>query len=319
MLFIDEISEQISIMLHPGINIKSRSIVDALKYYYILSFVPLILSMLLIWIVSVGSTFDIMGLAPLVLFLWVIIPIILLINATILQLIGEKLLAFKGKYADTFAVQIYASCAVTLFLWLVEVGFSEGLALFWFWSLAVQTIRLSKLQKTGRLTTFAITIFITMVEWAVTLILLSLSINPGGSALIGTSCIASPGYICNNLSYSHSTGNVVFTIGQQTGANWASTAFMYAPQGTGATANAPAATFANVITTGLGSGQTTTISWGVAASTNVGATTAGSIWVCYTTTTGATVTPIANIGTCTASGSATVQYAQIATLTAKAV
>ncbi len=165
--------------------------------------------------------------------------------------------------------------------------------------------------------------------WAILIIsvvlgaLFSLGVFSGAS-LIGTTCIASPGFYCSGVAYSHSSGNVVFTVGQSTGTNWVSTAFLYAPQGTASTSNAPAVLFGNVVT-GLYSGQTTTIQWGVSAagtSTAVGAITAGSIWACYTTTTSGNVFAANALnnniaGSCNALAN-TVYYTQIATLTAKA-
>lgn len=162
--------------------------------------------------------------------------------------------------------------------------------------------------------------------WAILIIsvvlgaLFSLGVFSGAS-LIGTECIASPGFYCSGVSYSHSTGNVLFTVGQSTGTNWVNTAFIYAPQGTASTSNAPSVTFANDIS-GLYSGQTTTISWGVSSpgtSTSIGTIAAGSIWACYTTTSGGNVISggVGTAGTCFA-GANTVYYTQIATLTAKA-
>ena len=137
----------------------------------------------------------------------------------------------------------------------------------------------------------------------------------GGVLLVGNSCAASPGYYCSGLSYSHLTGNVVVTVGQATGVNWASTAFLYAPTNAAMTANAPSVMFANVISIGLVTGTTNTIAFPVAsAPVPLGATTSGEIWACYTTATGSSVT--ANIGFCTSS--ATVYYTQIASMNAKA-
>ncbi len=161
--------------------------------------------------------------------------------------------------------------------------------------------------------------------WAILIIsvvlgaLFSLGVFSGAS-LIGTTCVASPGYYCSGVTYSHSTGNILFTIGQSTGLNWVNTAFIYAPQGTASTTNAPSVTFANDIG-GLYSGQQTTISWGVSStSTAVGTITAGTIWACYTTTSSgnAIAGAVQAAGSCNAIAN-TVYYVQIATLTAKAV
>ena len=100
-----------------------------------------------------------------------------------------------------------------------------------------------------------------------------------GAHLIGTSCIASPGFYCGGVIYSHSTDTLTFVVGQITGTNWASVAFLYAPQATAMTANGiPAIMFANTLTPGLSSDQTYTIMWPLSSPTGTvsGATTAGS-------------------------------------------
>jgi hypothetical protein len=140
------------------------------------------------------------------------------------------------------------------------------------------------------------------------------------SNLLGTACIASSGYLCSNPSYGHGTlgttgwpaGNIIVTVGQNTGTQWATANFVFVPDGTPLTSSgvpntvftgSPANTVYNSI--GLISGQQVTISLPVsnlnAASTvSVGTPATGSIWAYYTTSAG--------VG----------QYAQIATLNIKA-
>ena len=160
--------------------------------------------------------------------------------------------------------------------------------------------------------------------WAILIIsvvlgaLFSLGVFSGVS-LIGTACVASPGYYCTGVTYSHATGNIVFTVGQNTGTNWVTTAFIYAPQGTSTTNNAPSVMFANLIS-GLASGQTYALPWAVTGfNTIIGTSTAGSIWACYTLTSGINVIASATqtAGSCNSPGN-TVYYSQLATLTAKA-
>ena len=138
-----------------------------------------------------------------------------------------------------------------------------------------------------------------------------------GASLIGTSCIASPGFYCSGVTYSHSTGALTFVVGQSTGLNWVNTAFIYAPQGTAITSNGPTTTYANVLIPVFIPGRQTTIGWPVGAgAVAAGTTTAGSIWACYTVGT-SSIPMIGGAGYCTA-GTNTVYYTQIATLTAKA-
>jgi len=138
------------------------------------------------------------------------------------------------------------------------------------------------------------------------------------SNLLGTACIASSGYLCSNPSYGHGTlgtypaGNIVVTVGQNTGTSWTTANFVFVPDGTSLTSSGvpniaftayPANT--QYATAGLISGQQVTIDLPVsgltAASTiSVGTPTTGSVWAYYTTSSG------------------TPSYVQVATLNVKA-
>jgi hypothetical protein len=140
-----------------------------------------------------------------------------------------------------------------------------------------------------------------------------------GTSLLGTTCIASSGYYCSNLVYSHTNNQITATIGQSTGATYYGVGIAYAPQGTNTiTGGIPSVTFSGIPTSSntLASGQTVTVSLTVgSAPVAVGTTTAGSIWLAYSTSSSASGT------LCTGSASSissSCQFTQIATLTAKA-
>ena len=144
-----------------------------------------------------------------------------------------------------------------------------------------------------------------------------------GSNLLGSACIASSGYFCQNPIYSHSNGEIFVTLGQNTGTNWASANFVFVPEGTSSTSGLPSTlgSAASVtlngndiyggggsVGTGVTSGQTVQL-WlpvnGVSTSTSTGSSSVGvpptgAIWAQYTTSTGV------------------VQYAQISTINIKA-
>lgn len=151
----------------------------------------------------------------------------------------------------------------------------------------------------------------------------------GGTGNLPTQCTAPSGYQCTTPVLSHTSGNVIVTVGQTTGTNWATANFFYVPQGTSSNNGVPTdigtqgslAAGATVVTVGgistgaygngeamgpLSSGQTNTIQLGVVApaGVNVGGSEAGQIWVAYTTSTG---------------GASNVYYAQVGTITLKAV
>jgi hypothetical protein len=134
-----------------------------------------------------------------------------------------------------------------------------------------------------------------------------------GTGILGTACIASSGYLCQNPIYLHTGGNVLVTLGQSTGTNWASANFMFVPQGQASSSGLPVTLTSAGFTalgntlylTGFTSGQSASITLpvnGVSGTTiNVGTPATGAIWVQYRT-----------------SSSATFQYAQIATINVKA-
>jgi hypothetical protein len=145
-----------------------------------------------------------------------------------------------------------------------------------------------------------------------------------GSSLIGNACIAGPGFLCQSMIVSHTTGQLSVQIGQSTGSSWGSSLIVFAVQGSALGTNG----FPIVYSTGnyyasgaLVSGQTATATFSNAmtAGSAVGATLAGAIWACYTASgyTGTVSYVTGATGGCTQQAN-TIYYTQIATLTAKA-
>ena len=164
--------------------------------------------------------------------------------------------------------------------------------------------------------------------WAILIIavvlgaLFSLGVFSSGSFL-GSTCIASAGYLCSSLRWVSSNAVLLATVGQNTGTSWTAVVFAYVPQGTSLNANGipqviPTAVTANVP---LNSGSTTSLALSVIASnglsilpsisSTIGTSTSGTLWACFQTS-GATITVNAfnALSGC--------QYIQIATLTTRA-
>lgn len=126
---------------------------------------------------------------------------------------------------------------------------------------------------------------------------------------LGTTCIASPGFTCQVSSYSQLTGNLVVTIGQDSGTAWSSANVVFVNasqegtvQSSGLSTGQLTPGTSNTLPSGLASGVTTTLTLPATPPTRVGSGLSGYIWVSYATS---------------ASGGSTVQ-AQIASVTAKA-
>jgi hypothetical protein len=139
-----------------------------------------------------------------------------------------------------------------------------------------------------------------------------------GSSFLGTSCIASSGYLCSNPTWAHGTNNIVVTIGQATGSAWAANSFVvFVPQGTTTVNGIPIIAAPNtVLLSGSsfpsGLSQSVTLNSGTGVS-SVGQSAGGAIWVAYNSNSVAT-------GATTAFNalSGIVSYAQVAVLTIKA-
>lgn len=338
MIIVDQIKEQLNVMMHPS-SIKSKDVMGALAYYYKISIVPVIILLLLttVFASSITSAFSsIPGLsflagigivvvyALILLLAWVLEPIGLLIGAGILQVIGGNLFkVFKGRYNDTLTVFVYGASAGALFVWLTVIPIIGSLIslVISLWALIIYIVGLATVHKTSRLAAFGIIV----VAWIIVGILFAIVAVILGSlfalgaysspSLMGSTCIASPGYLCSGLAYSH-LGSLALTLGQSTGGSWTGWGVAYAPAGTMFLNGTPDVNFV-AMNGGFVSGQTAPVSIQTSP-TNIGNTTNGNVWVCYTTN-GAGV--VGGMGGCTpvgGVGSAQVYYTQIATLTAKA-
>ncbi len=130
--------------------------------------------------------------------------------------------------------------------------------------------------------------------WAILIIAVTLSVlfSLGvfnSNSINANACVATPGYLCKGAVYSHSTGNVIVTLGQDTGNDWLSANFVFVPAGTPFAKGLPVISFnafpANTVlaTQGLlsGSGEAT-LYLPVTGPENVGTPISGSIYVYYT-------------------------------------
>jgi len=131
-------------------------------------------------------------------------------------------------------------------------------------------------------------------------------------------CVAGSGYLCTGLNFTHGTGNLQVTIGQNIGTNWVSSEILFVPQGSSMGTHGPIVSAGDAVALGeLASGQTASVTWrGVVSNPAKGATIAGTIWACYSTSAG-TIAYNSTTGNCTVSKGAA-YYTQMATLTATA-
>ena len=129
---------------------------------------------------------------------------------------------------------------------------------------------------------------------------------------LGSTCIASEGYTCQINQYSATTGNIVVTIGQDSGSTWTSANIVFVNNSAQSAVTASGLSSAqltpmpsgdaNTLANGLPSSVTTTVTLPASGTVRVGSSISGYIWASYSTGT---------------SNGATIQ-AQVAQITVKA-
>ncbi len=184
MIFVDDFKSAINLILHPSKGTaKTMNIGQSLAFFYKVSVIPAIIFILLgIFATSYVSSFLGMlpapfssigagaGIAILVIlgliFIWVVVPISLFVDAAILHLFGKFLLRqFKGDYSNTFAGYVYGEMPVISLFWLVFILAIAspllGILVFFLlalWSLVVGIIAIANQNKTSRLSVIGVII-----------------------------------------------------------------------------------------------------------------------------------------------------------------
>lgn len=154
MLVLDQIKEQINVMLNPRKS-SPGSIGKALRYYFLLSIIPFVLSVVIGAIVNRSIIPPVIGS---VLSYFILGPIVIFIISALLQFIGGSLFnTFSGGYKETFRATVYAYSTLLLASWLSPVSYKVDIILllvFGIWGFIVHVISVSKLQKAKIKSTF---------------------------------------------------------------------------------------------------------------------------------------------------------------------
>ncbi|MGA3020643.1 MAG: hypothetical protein ABSD68_01690 [Candidatus Micrarchaeales archaeon] len=269
------------------------------------------------------------------LYILVIFPIEMILIAAALHLVGNNVFhEFKEPFENTFAAVMYAIIPQITFLWVLMLPvFTNSRTMFWYnlivftWSILIFFNALSNQQEinrseiTGLLGKGAMIILILFVLALIATFTGGLGVFSGASVL-GTACVAGPGFLCTGMSLSPNTGALTATIGQATGTDWSSAYFMVAIQGNSINQNyegpevPPGQVWTGNAAAGLKSGQTSVMSFNILpAGSAVGTTAAGSMWACYTVGSGSIVSYSSSKGCTSTNGK--VYYTQISTFTVK--
>jgi len=167
------IKTAIRAMLHPSTNVKAMSMGNALKFYYRVSLVPLILTVIVnlaLFLIFGYSQFMSFGLTMRVthnlggsgfavailkaigfplLYLLALVPLSLLLNAAIYQLFPKLLFDLvKRDYHRTLTAYVYAEMPCVLLFWLFNIPIAGFVILMVasIWSIVVLVISLAKQQ-----------------------------------------------------------------------------------------------------------------------------------------------------------------------------
>lgn len=181
MIFVDDWKGAIDTIMHPGKNTgNSMDIMQSLSMYYKVSLIPAVIFIILALVAAgavssaLGSALGSIGsgAAGLLLigiglvFLWIAIPIGLMIDAALLHLFGKFILkSFKGTYNNTFAGFVYGELPIVALFWvaLVLSIISPLLGLIVLIILGVWTIIVGIIALAGQNKTTAVNVIIAAV------------------------------------------------------------------------------------------------------------------------------------------------------------
>ena len=309
MTFTDNLRRAFDAMLHPGkATKKSMGIVEALKFYYKVMIIPLILGVIVSLALNTANlVVGVAAVAGILITFIVLFPLGIIVDAGIYHVIMGKLFKiYKSDYSKPVSAFTYAIMPSVLVYWIVgplvsRNGFLGSLGaaapvlgaaymvgailsiIFSVWSFIVMVIALSNQLRMSRLKAFGSLLLEWLIVGVVAVVLVSILavafVAPvvGGSGLsptIGNMCIANTGYLCSNLTYSGNHLN--FTFGQATGSSWTGVILYAVPYN---------ATFStsdgNDAIGSLASGSAAAVS--IPVLTSGGSTWIGSIWAVYNT------------------------------------
>lgn len=235
MMIVDDIKFAIGVSLAPGQKATtSLGVVGALKLYYKVMLLPMLLSILLQALLNglflLPTSLGVRGTAgitfvsvAIVFAIYVIInPIILLLYAGVMHVIGRVLNLFQGGgYGVTFSANVYGALPGLLLSWIPLVSFLGAL-----WGIVVLILALSNLQKMSKLASFGVWLAATIILVILLVVpaiilgaIFALGLLNPSTGLSGQSCIASATYLCQNATLS-GNGTVSFYTGQSSGATY---------------------------------------------------------------------------------------------------
>ncbi len=302
MLGIDALKRAWSIIVHPGRVSKTMEPVQALKFFYKVAAIPLIISIIIAGALALVTGAATAAIAVILVLLGVLvyIPISIVVSAAIYHFFAKVLFhVWHQPFKYTMTAVLYGVLPELLFIWLsvIPVVGRIILIVLAIWSFIVLIISIARQQRVsgwrafgGILIPVAIG-FLVILGILFLLFLVGFLLGSGTLSSLGATCLALPGYACTSVSYS--SGYLTVTVAQVTGNNWASVDLAFVPAGT----NATTASYVPVAG-GMASGAPVTVSLPVGMHSGSSAI-SGAIWASYKLTTSQAAPYTAEIATAT--------------------
>ena len=218
---IDDFRNGWNVVFRPGENTSRKmSTGDAFALYYKFSVIPVVLFIILLYAALsialaifskmpvIGSTLTLIGdigilgiIAFAILWFWVFVPIGILIQAALYQLVGGMLLGkFKGGYSGTVTACVYAAFPGLMIAWLSLIPVLGGLLSFIFgiYSVYILVTALANQHKTTRGFAFLVWLVWVLIGVIIVVALVFFAVTLFGAAALhalgGAGTQSYPGY-----------------------------------------------------------------------------------------------------------------------------
>ena len=204
---IDDFRNGWNVVFRPGENTsKKMSIGDAFASYYKFSVIPVILAIAVLYVLlsvaiaalsqtpTIGHTLSLIGdfgvlgvIAFVILWFWIAVPIAILIQAALYQLVGGALMGkFKGGYSGTVTACVYAAFPGVMIAWLSFIPVLGGILSFLFgiYSIYILVTALANQHKTTKGTAFLVWLVWFLVGVIIVVALVFFAVALLGSAIL---------------------------------------------------------------------------------------------------------------------------------------
>lgn len=207
-----------NLLFNPGVKSKTtRSAIGAIKFYYSVALVPLVLSMVMAYYVGLSKALPfpldilttaaqpdghLLGALFPIAYLLIGIPLSLVLGSGLYHLvIGKLFKMYKGGYSKPFTAFVYGSIPVVLTYWIAVIPFTRPLVsgAFGLWGFVIEIIALASQLKMSRLRAFG-TILLNMAAAIVIIGIITITLGFLVMTSIATNIAANVVHSASNAS-----------------------------------------------------------------------------------------------------------------------